>query len=89
MTTGWMDTGRNAIKNHKSPNWLSRGDTVSWTTKHGKIAAWVVEDQDEVQQVKIRMVGDDRDFLVDRSEVKLIDPDDFCGGCGQIGCGHG
>lgn len=85
----WMDAGRNAIKNHKSPNWLSRGDTVSWATTQGKVAAWVVEDQAEVQQVKIRMVGDDRDFLVDRSEVTAIEEDEFCGGCGQIGCGWG
>ena len=85
----WMDVGRNAIRDHKTPDWLERGDHVAWATRNGALAAWIVEDQSEVQQVKIRMVGDDRDFLVDRSEVKPITEDDFCGGCGQIGCGHG
>ncbi len=85
----WIDAGRNAIRDHKSPNWLERGQTVSWAITQGKVAAWIVEDQSEVQQVKIRMVGDDRDFLVDRSEVEVIEEDAFCGGCGQIGCGHG
>lgn len=32
------------------------------------------------------MVGDDREFLVDFEDVELIDDDDYCGGCGQIGC---
>lgn len=89
MSTHWMDAGNRAIAQHQSPNWLFRGDTVSWATTMGKVAAWIVEDQSEVQQVKIRMVGDDRDFLVDRSEVEAIDRDEFCGNCGQMGCGHG
>lgn len=86
---GWMDVGRNAIRDHQSPDWLTRGETVSWATTVGKVAAWVVEDQSESGQVKIRMVGDDRDFFVDRSEVEVIHDDEFCGGCGQIGCEWG
>jgi hypothetical protein len=85
----WLDAGRDAIKDHKSPNWLSRGDTVKWTTTRAKVAAWVVEDQSEVQQVKIRMIGDDREFFVDRDEVEIVGEDDFCGTCGGIGCGWG
>jgi hypothetical protein len=35
------------------------------------------------------MIGDDRHFSVDPSDVKEISADEFCNGCGQIGCGHG
>lgn len=36
-----------------------------------------------------RMVGDDRYFSVDPDDVSAIDAGDYCGECGQIGCGHG
>lgn len=35
------------------------------------------------------MVGDDQRYTVDTDELIPIDEDDFCGGCGQIGCAHG
>lgn len=35
------------------------------------------------------MVGDDRKHHVDLHDVTPLDDDDYCGGCGQIGCGHG
>lgn len=35
------------------------------------------------------MVGDDRRHVVDTSGLQSLNEDDFCGGCGQIGCGHG
>lgn len=85
----WMNVGARAIARHRSPDWLERGQTVKWQTTMGGVAAWVVKNQKEPGQVMIRMVGDDRDFYVDRYEVSVIDEDDFCGGCGQIGCGHG
>lgn len=35
------------------------------------------------------MVGDDRRHHVDRHDITPLDDDDWCGGCGQIGCAHG
>jgi len=35
------------------------------------------------------MVGDDHEWLVDVSDIHKIGEDDYCGGCGQIGCGWG
>ena len=35
-----------------------------------------------------RMVGDDHYFLVDPSDVSALPREDYCGECGQIGCGH-
>ena len=34
------------------------------------------------------MVGDDREHEIDIDDLVKIDEDDFCFGCGQIGCGH-
>lgn len=34
------------------------------------------------------MVGDDRKFSIDVESVTELDDDEFCYGCGQIGCGH-
>lgn len=34
------------------------------------------------------MVGDNRKHIVDVDDLTLIDEEDFCYGCGQIGCGH-
>jgi len=36
----------------------------------------------------VRMVGDDRDHEVSSAELKALDEDEFCGGCGQVGCAH-
>ncbi len=35
------------------------------------------------------MVGDDRYFKFDPEDLISLSEGDYCGGCGQIGCGHG
>jgi hypothetical protein len=37
----------------------------------------------------VHMVGDDRRFDVDVTDIEYLPPTEFCGECGQIGCGHG
>ncbi|TNF82081.1 MAG: hypothetical protein EP299_01795 [Acidobacteria bacterium] len=37
----------------------------------------------------VRAVGDDLDREIDMDRLEPLDRDAFCGGCGQIGCGHG
>ena len=37
----------------------------------------------------VRMVGDDGVQHYDITDLTPIDDESFCGGCGQIGCGHG
>jgi hypothetical protein len=39
-------------------------------------------------KLNLRMVGDDRTFAFDPDQLTLIGDDEFCSGCGQIGCGH-
>ena len=63
---------------------FKRGDTVSFG---GGIAAWIV--QPGIQVSSIVMVGDDREMYKDNDALTLIDDDDFCSGCGQVGCAHG
>lgn len=38
---------------------------------------------------RVRMVGDDLDRFVSSAELTALDEEEFCGECGQIGCGHG
>ena len=45
-----------------------------------------VEDRNRVIAI---MVGDDYKHIVDVDDLTKIDDDDYCSGCGQIGCGHG
>jgi hypothetical protein len=35
------------------------------------------------------MVGDDHRWHIDMHDVTPLNDDEYCGGCGQIGCGHG
>ena len=53
---------------------------------YGGVAWWVRHVLDG--QVVCRMVGDDRDFSFDRSELSPLAREEFCGECGQIGCFH-
>lgn len=46
---------------------------------------WV--DDPESGKVRAVMVGDDRTHVVDVEDLTAIADDDYCGGCGQVGCG--
>ena len=64
---------------------MKKGDTV----RYQDVAAWIVDPLPDGIGPIIRLVGDDWDFEVYHEEVEAITVDEFCGGCGQIGCGHG
>lgn len=36
--------------------------------------------------VLVRMIGDDQLHAVSPDDVAPLDDDEFCGGCGQVGC---
>lgn len=47
----------------------------------------IVTDPDRVRAV---MVGDDGEFIVDVEDLTALSEDDYCPGCGQVGCAaHG
>ena len=64
------------------------GDTVSID---GEIAAWVISPpgSEVLGRTLLVMVGDDREHFWDTSRLQPLDDDEFCGSCGQVGCGHG
>ena len=49
---------------------------------------WVAQDE-TCGRVNVVMVGDDRKWEVDVSDLTLLPEGGYCGSCGQIRCGHG
>ena len=45
------------------------------------------EEIEDRTKVRCIMVGDDREFTFDIEELSPLDEEEFCPGCGQIGCG--
>ena len=62
---------------------MKRGDTV----RFNGVAAWIVGKKQDFYMVTY--VGDDATHLVHKDDVAPLARDEYCGGCGQIGCGHG
>ena len=48
---------------------------------------WTGIEEEDRGRVRAVMVGDDRVFEVDVDDLEMIGEEDFCRGCGQIGCG--
>jgi hypothetical protein len=43
---------------------------------------------DDEDQVRVVMVGDDKVHIVDKDDCTEIPEEDYCHECGQIGCSH-
>jgi hypothetical protein len=68
-------------------------DGIAWTLRGYVVIRdenyeWTGEEYVDYSRVRAVMVGDDREFEFEVSDLTKIDEDDFCHGCGQIGCGH-
>lgn len=63
-----------------------RGDRVR-SERFAGVALWFCEADGDTAIVQ--MVGDDRRHRVDLDSLTRLEDSQFCGGCGQIGCGHG
>lgn len=71
---------------------------LGWEVESGETEWWDEENQETVYdpepeprrtgRVVVRMVGDDGRSVVDESDIKPLAREDYCGECGQIGCGH-
>ncbi len=64
------------------------GDTEWWDDEAGET---VYDDDPETKRtgrIVAVMIGDDRHFTFDEDEATPIARKDYCGECGQIGCGH-
>jgi hypothetical protein len=69
---------------------VSRYDGVAW-----HVYGWETEPTEDTEwsgyeertgKVVCVMVGDDRRFTFDPDDLTPLDEDDYCRGCGQIGC---
>lgn len=44
------------------------------------------EDIEDYNRVRMHMVGDDKEWIFDVSDLTPLSEDDYCPSCGQIGC---
>lgn len=58
-----------------------------WETQPGPDTEWDGIEK-RTGNVLCVMIGDDRKFAFDPSEVHPLNEDDFCHECGQVGCTH-
>jgi hypothetical protein len=66
---------------------LCEDDAEPQDHEHDVTCCYVeVEEVESDSMVKAVMVGDDRVHLVDVGDLIIISEDDYCHGCGQIGC---
>lgn len=49
---------------------------------------WTGERVTDTDWVRAVMVGDDREHKIETCDLTPLDDDNYCGQCGQIGCGH-
>lgn len=60
---------------------------LGWETEPDRDTEWTGIEERTGRIVAV-MIGDDRQFSLDRDEVHSLDRDEYCGQCGQIGCSH-
>ena len=58
-----------------------------WETEPDEETEWTGLEQ-KTGKIVCVMVGDDRPFLYDPEDVTPLEREEYCGVCGQIGCGH-
>lgn len=74
-----LDSGSAGVAWYVTRFVTSRDEDYEWTG---------IENVDTSRVVCV-MVGDDRDFTFDVSDLVELEEGDYCRECGQIGCGHG
>ena len=84
------------VKGYRGVAWYLLG----WAAEHKPVMCYCQDDEGneyeeesgefelerEGDNVVAVMVGDDRRFVFDRSELTIIPEDGFCRDCGQVGC---
>jgi len=71
------------VSGYRGIAWYVRG----WETQADEDTEWTGESP-RTGRVVATMVGDDRQFTFDPDELTPLAREDYCGECGQIGCGH-
>ena len=82
-------------------SWRVTGYATEWTEEQWLYIGEGDEDDEETYcycepeeiedrtRVVAHMIGDDQDFTFDVEDLEPIADEDYCPGCGQIGCGWG
>ena len=60
---------------------------MGWETQPDEDTEWTGLEKRTGRVVAI-MVGDDRPFTFEPDELTALAREEYCGGCGQVGCGH-
>lgn len=60
---------------------------LGWQTEPDEDTYWTGY-ENRTGKVVCVMVGDDRHFAFEPSEITPLEREEYCGVCGQIGCGH-
>ena len=68
---------------------IERGDAVTHPHFRGIALRVIRLHGNRESTADVRMVGDDQVHLVAISDLSPLDEEDYCGGCGQIGCAWG
>lgn len=71
------------VRGHEGIAWYVLG----WETEPDEDTRWSGYEVRTGQLVAV-IVGDDRYFTFDESDITPLDRREYCGECGQIGCGH-
>ena len=58
-----------------------------WETEPDEDTEWTGIEERTGRVIAV-MVGDDRRFIFDTDDLTPLADDEYCGSCGQIGCGH-
>ena len=77
-------SGNFSVKGYAGIAWYALG----WETEPDEDTEWSGTENRTGKVVAV-MVGDDRHFSVDEDDLTPLAEEEFCGSCGQIGCGHG
>ena len=60
---------------------------LGWETEPDEDTEWSGYENRTGRVVAV-MVGDDRKHTFDEDEVQALEREEYCGVCGQMGCGH-
>ncbi len=90
---------RYRIEGHGAIAWYVVGYATEWTEgewvhdgegdpdDEGSYFYNEAEEYELTDQVRVVMVGDDREWIIGTDALVEIGEDDYCSCCGQIGCG--
>lgn len=72
---------RYAVEGYEGVAWYLTGYDVGEADEDGFVDT-------DTSRVRAVMVGDDRVHVLEVSELRKLDDEEYCSVCGQIGCTH-